>query len=110
MARPSVLVVDDDAALAENVGEIVEGLGVAVHLASSGREALRLAAEHGIDVALVDVRLPDVDGTALISQLRAMSPTTEVVLITGDATLDNAIAAVRGGPLPSCSSPSPPRT
>ena len=46
---------------------------------------------------LIDVRLPDADGTEMVAPLRATGSHTEVVLITGDATIDGAIAAVRGG-------------
>jgi signal transduction histidine kinase len=97
MARPNVLIVDDDASLAENVGEILAALDVEVLIAPSGGDAERLAAAHDVDLALVDVRLPDGDGTALMARLRARSPLAEVVLITGDATLESAIAAVKGG-------------
>ena len=56
----------------------------------------RLARE-GFDVALVDLRLPDGDGTALAPQLKEVSPDGEVVLLTGFATLESAVAAVRAG-------------
>lgn len=95
---PSVLLVDDDAALAENVGEIVaSALDVEVVTAANGQQALRLAKAAPFDLAFVDVRLPDGDGTALTPLLRALSPLGEVVLITGDATVESAVAAVRGG-------------
>jgi signal transduction histidine kinase len=97
MDKQRVLIVDDDAALAENVGEIVAMLDVDTQIASTNAEALRLAASHRVDLALVDVRLPDGSGTALIEKLRAASPLTEVVLITGDATVESAIDAVHGG-------------
>jgi PAS domain S-box-containing protein len=93
----AVLVVDDDAALAENVAEILTMLEVDVVVASTGQEALEAAASRSMDLALVDVRLPDGPGTALIARLREASPLTEVVLITGDATVESAIDAVRGG-------------
>jgi signal transduction histidine kinase len=97
MADPTVLVVDDDASLAENIAEIVETLEVGVRMVSTGREALAAIHDGRFDLALVDVRLPDQDGTALASTIRAASPETEVVLITGDATVESAIAAVHSG-------------
>jgi signal transduction histidine kinase len=97
MARPTVLVVDDDESLAENVAEILGVLDAEVVVAPSGREGLDAAARQSIDLALVDVRLPDGPGTGLIAPLRQASPLTEVVLITGDATVESAIDAVRGG-------------
>lgn len=97
MAKQRVLVVDDDAALAENVAEIVGALDVEVEVVGSARAALAVAGARACDLVLVDVRLPDGDGTDVVAPLRAASPHAEVVLITGDASIDSAIAAVRGG-------------
>ncbi|MGC3998728.1 MAG: ATP-binding protein [Anaeromyxobacter sp.] len=55
------------------------------------------AAEDGFDVALVDLKLPDGDGTALAPRLKELSPDGQVVLLTGFATLESAMAAVRAG-------------
>lgn len=97
MQKPKVLVVDDDAALAENVAEILAELDADVSVSASGQHALEVLSEGDVDVVFLDVRLPDGDGTTLIGPVRAQSPLTEVVLITGDATVESAIAAVRGG-------------
>ena len=94
--RPRVLIVDDNAALVENLAEILEEAGHQVRSASTCATALE-AARDGFDVALVDLRLPDGDGTALAPQLKAASPDGEVVLLTGFATLESAVAAVRAG-------------
>jgi signal transduction histidine kinase len=91
-----ILVVDDNAALVDNVAEILQGAGYAVRGAGSCAAALALARE-GFDVALVDLRLPDGDGTALAPQLKEVQPDGEVVLLTGFATLESAVAAVRAG-------------
>src|ERR1700733_9012479 len=92
----NVLVVDDDEALAENVAEIVESLNVQTAIARDRKAALVLAHERDFDVALIDVRLPDGDGISLLEPLRASSPFAQLVLVTGNATLEGAIAAVRG--------------
>ncbi len=97
MDKPRVLIVDDDAALAENLAEIVAMLDVSVDVVATAAAALDRAASHLMDLALVDIRLPDGSGIDLISGLRALDPMIEVVLITGDATVESAIAAVRGG-------------
>ena len=92
----SVLIVDDDQALAENVAEIVSMLGVQVTVATDFRSAVALAAVRDFDVALIDVRLPDGDGMSLLEPLRTRSLLTQLVLVTGNATVEGAIAAVRG--------------
>ncbi len=94
--KPRVLVVDDNATLVENLTEILDEAGYSVHGYGTCRAALAGARE-GFDVALVDLRLPDGDGTALAPQLKEASPDGEVVLLTGFATLESAVAAVRAG-------------
>jgi len=93
---PRVLVVDDTQSLVENLTEILEDAGYSVHGANTCADALDRAAE-GFDVALVDLKLPDGDGTALAPRLKEASPDGEVVLLTGFATLESAVAAVRAG-------------
>jgi CheY-like chemotaxis protein len=92
----NVLVVDDDDALAENVAEILEILGVETAVARDRKTALALVNARDFDVALIDVRLPDGDGMSLLEPLRARSHFIQLVLVTGNATLEGAIAAVRG--------------
>ena len=91
-----IVIVDDNATLVENLREILEEAGYAVHGYGSCRAALAGARE-GFDVALVDLRLPDGDGAALAPRLKEASPDGEVVLLTGFATLESAVAAVRAG-------------
>ena len=95
-ARPQLLIVDDNPDFVDNLEEILESTGYAVRSAPSFARALELAAA-GFDVALVDVRLPDGDGNALAPRLKQLSPDGEVVLLTGFATLETAVGAVRAG-------------
>jgi len=92
----TVLIVDDDEALSENLSEIIAALGVETTIARDRKTALERAGEHDFDVAMIDVRLPDGDGISLLTPLRARSAFTQLVLVTGNATLEGAIAAVRG--------------
>jgi signal transduction histidine kinase len=94
--KARILVVDDNGALVENLSEVLEAAGYVVRGAATCAAALHHARE-GFDVALVDLRLPDGDGTALAPQLKEVQPDGEVVLLTGFATLESAVAAVRAG-------------
>ena len=94
--KPRLLIVDDNLALVENLTEILDEAGYAVHGHTTCASALQGARE-GFDVALVDLRLPDGDGTALAPRLKEASPDGEVVLLTGFATLESAVSAVRAG-------------
>ncbi len=95
--RPQLLIVDDNRDLAENLTDIFEPRGFEVRFTPSAREGLSAARSRGFDLAFVDVNLPDASGAELLPALRGASPLGEVVLITGHATIDSAVAAVRGG-------------
>ena len=95
--RPVLLIVDDNRDLAENLADIFEPRGFDVRHTLSARDGLESARQQAFDLAFVDVNLPDTSGTDLLPALRATSPSGEVVVITGHATLDSAVAAVRGG-------------
>ncbi|MBL8720487.1 MAG: response regulator [Myxococcales bacterium] len=94
-----VLVVDDHEDLRENLRALVEGdfPAVRVSVVASGKAALEVARREGFSVALVDLKLPDTSGVDLIPRLREVVPSGEVLLVTGFATLDAAIGALRVG-------------
>jgi PAS domain S-box-containing protein len=99
-ARPTgrVLIVDDNAELVETLRAVIaSGVpGLTIATAESGDAALKMA-QKGFDVAIVDVKLPDVSGIDLIKPLRVVSPFSEVLLLTGFASVDAAIGALRSG-------------
>lgn len=95
-----VLIVDDNTRLAQNLRDVLRGapeLDVEVVLAADGQSGLEAARCDGFDVAVVDVKLPDASGVDLIRPLRQSSPLGEIVLVTGFATVDTAIAALQAG-------------
>jgi two-component system, NtrC family, sensor histidine kinase HydH len=94
--RPRILLVDDNEALIANLEEILDDGGYEVLPARTAAAALERA-RTGFEVALVDLRLPDGSGTTLAPRLKEVSPEGEIVLLTGFATLETAIAAVRAG-------------
>jgi two-component system, NtrC family, sensor histidine kinase HydH len=105
-AAGRVLIVDDNVELVGTLqailaraitGERGEMTRLEVVAAARGEEALAVARSQGFDVAIVDVKLPDTSGVDLIAPLRAASPFGEVVLITGFASVDAAIGALRSG-------------
>ncbi len=106
-ASGRVLIVDDHVALADNLRELVLDIGadrvasggppIEVTVCARGETALEVARRRGFDVAIVDVKLPDMSGVDLLPLLREAAPQGEVILITGFATIDAAIAALRGG-------------
>jgi PAS domain S-box-containing protein len=105
--RARVLIVDDNVELVGTLhavlmtAELSDGTpasqAIEVVTASRGDEGLAIAHARGFDVAIVDVKLPDASGVDLIPRLREASPFGEVVLITGFASMDTAIGALRSG-------------
>lgn len=96
----NVLVVDDNVELGENVCEILESIEdrrVQCTFLSSARAAREFAAHNDIALALIDVHLPDDRGTALLAEIKRFSEHAQVIVITGDASIETAIAAVEGG-------------
>jgi signal transduction histidine kinase len=106
-ARSRLLILDDNVELVGSLhavimsAELSDGRAasntIEVVTASRGDEGLAIARTHGFDVAIVDVKLPDTSGVDLIPKLRAACPFGEVVLITGFATIDAAMGALRSG-------------
>lgn len=105
-----ILIVDDNAAFAENLADILEDLDFDVHCTAlqSAEAARAFALEHDVALALVDVHLPDDKGTALLGDIRQSSAHAQVIVITGDATVETAIAAVEGGAFSYIVKPFPP--
>ena len=90
-----ILVVDDDSALIRTLADILRLHGYAPSTAETAEEGLALAEHQTPALAVVDLRLPDMDGMELASRLQALSELTEVVVLTGNASIDSAIAAMR---------------
>jgi PAS domain S-box-containing protein len=92
-----VLVVDDDAHMLRTITDILKLRGYSAIIATTGHEALDLAREmsEAPAVALVDLKLPDMDGIELIGRLREIAELTEVVILTGNASVDSAVRALR---------------
>ena len=106
-SRAVILLVDDNAALVDNLAEVLGDVGYAVKQAGSCAAA-RTQAAGGFDVALVDLRLPDGDGTSLGRELKEGAPDSQVILLTGHASTESAAAAVRAGAFAYLVKPTPP--
>ena len=96
MTQGNVLLVEDNAALIENLTEILEARGYSVRSSSTVQAAMK-AAHQWVDVALVDFKLPEGDGTELAARLKTEVLGCEVILLTGFASIESAAAAVRAG-------------
>jgi two-component system, NtrC family, response regulator AtoC len=92
-----VLIVDDERQLVEAFKKKLAKEGFEVFTALNGREAISIMEANEVDVGLFDIKLPDVDGVELLGRLREIQPTSEVIMLTGYASVDTAIRSMKLG-------------
>jgi signal transduction histidine kinase len=97
MANGSLLVVDDEESVAITMGAILEMDGYYVSISTSGNDALRKLRESEFDLVLTDLRLDDIDGLSIVSEVVRLYPDTVSIILTGFASLESAIKALREG-------------
>lgn len=95
--KMKILVVDDEEIARENVGFMLEKGGYQVSLASDGQEAIEFLQSHEVDLVLTDLRMKSQDGMAVLTASKKKWPETEVVVITGYASVDTAVEAMQKG-------------
>jgi DNA-binding NtrC family response regulator len=92
-----ILLADDDATFRRTVGSALGKRGHRVATAESGDDAVRQSRGAEFDVALLDLRMPGLDGIETLKRLRAEQPALEVVMLTGHGTIPSAIEAIKAG-------------
>lgn len=99
MVKPkkTILVIDDDKSILRTLTRILQKAGYEVDTAETGKEAMDKAEKRRYDLALVDVRLPDVDGTELLVSMKDTLRDTVKIMITGFPSLDTGVKALDGG-------------
>ncbi len=95
--KPKILVVDDDPNLRKTLADILGIKGYEPLIAGSGTEAIAATARGTVSVALIDLMLPDMTGIEVMARIKALSPLTEAIILTGHASMDTAIEATRRG-------------
>jgi two-component system response regulator AtoC len=96
-AAPVLLVADDDAVARDLLVEVLTREGYQVRAASGGQACVRIAETEPVDLALVDLRMADLDGLDVLARLSALQPPVPVLILTAFATVDTAIQAIRAG-------------
>ena len=89
-----ILVVDDDESITRTMKAILEDEGYKVDIAASGREAIKKTEETAYNVALLDIRLPDMEGVELLKLMKDAVPRTRKIMVTGYPSMQNAITAL----------------
>ncbi|MCB1856907.1 MAG: sigma-54-dependent Fis family transcriptional regulator [Gammaproteobacteria bacterium] len=92
-----ILIVDDERPTLKNLSHILSKEGHAVTTAASGAAGLRILGERDFDLVLTDLRMEGIDGMAILADCKAKYPDTAVIMITGYASVDSAVNAVKAG-------------
>jgi DNA-binding NtrC family response regulator len=98
MGKPArILVVDDDESIRKVLATILEDDGYAVDTAKNGKEAIKKSRVKFCNIALIDIRLPDIEGIELLAKIRDTKPKMRKIIITGYPSLQNAVEALNKG-------------
>ena len=92
--RARILIVDDDESIRKVIAAILEEKGYIVDTAETGKEAIEKSNKAFYNLALIDMRLPDMEGTTLLTAMRETTPKMVKIIVTGYPSLQNAMEAV----------------
>jgi DNA-binding NtrC family response regulator len=95
--RARILVVDDEESIRKTVTAILEEEGYVVDTAKNGKEAISKSNAKFYNLALIDIRLPDMEGTKLLTAMKETTPPMIKIIVTGYPSLQNAVEAVNKG-------------
>ena len=94
-----VLLVDDEEEFVETLAERMRSRGMEVATSKSGKHALELIDEKPYDVVVLDLQMPGMDGLEALARIKERQPNIQVVLLTGHATVDKGVEAMKKGAL-----------
>ena len=92
--KARILIVDDDENIRKTMKAILEDENYFVEIATNGKEAIQMSNEKMFNLALLDIRLPDMEGVELLKLMKEYVPRTRKIMVTGFPTIQNAVTAV----------------
>jgi len=95
--HPKVLAVDDEQVVCESIRRVLTPEGYDVATTTSAREGLEMVRRESFDLLLLDIKMPQVGGIEFLREVRSVSPETEVIIVTGYATIETAVEAIKLG-------------
>ena len=95
--KASILIVEDEANIRELLSDILQQNGYSVYTAGNGQEAIQKSKAEFFNLALLDIKLPDMEGTKLLMNLHESVPKMVKIMITGYPTMENAVESLNLG-------------
>ena len=92
-----VLAVDDEERFLASLAKLLAKSGYQVETATGGPQALSMLTDHDVDVMILDVKMPGMDGMTTFKEAKKIRPLMEVIMLTGHATVDTALEAIKIG-------------
>lgn len=97
MEKMKLMLVDDEERFLTTTRKLLEKKGMDVLTATSGGEAMNLLSRYTVHVVVLDVKMPGLDGIATLKWIKQLYPLTEVIMLTGHATVESAIEGLKSG-------------
>jgi DNA-binding NtrC family response regulator len=97
MKDAKILLVDDEVVFTNNMSKLLSRRGYQVKTANSGCEALAILMDNAIDVMVLDLKMPGIDGIATIREVKKLGLLNEVLILTGHGSIDLALEALKIG-------------
>ena len=97
MDKLKMMLVDDEERFLSTTKKLLEKKGYEVITASSGSEALEKLQSHTVHVVILDVKMPGMDGMETLKEIKRLHPLTEVIMLTGHATVESAVDGMKCG-------------
>ena len=95
--KPSILIVDDEEVIQQTLQDVLKKRGYEIFLATSGKETLEIVKKNIIDLILLDIRLPDVDGLEVLKKVKEFDNEILVIMMTAYADIQTAVEAMKSG-------------
>jgi len=97
MEEMRIMLVDDEEGFLSTTKNVLERKGISVTTATSGSEALEKLVQGNIDVVILDVKMPGMDGVTALKEIKSRYPSIEVIMLTGHGTVESALEGLRSG-------------
>ncbi len=97
MEKIKLMLVDDEERFLATTKKLIEKKGIEVLTAQSGGEAINIISNNNVHVVILDVKMPGLDGISTLKWIKQLHPLTEVIMLTGHATVESSIEGLKTG-------------